>query len=185
MLNEKEVAVVGAGGHARSVISLLKRLKFQIKEIYDITYLPDKEERISGILLKGTYEDIQKNISLVIAIGDNKKRAEFFEKYQQQVYDAPLVDPYSKVDENVRIGNATIVMANTFINAEVRIGDNNLLNTGCIIEHECCIGHHNHISVGTILGGRVTIGNYCFLGAGAILRDNINIGDNVTIGAGE
>jgi sugar O-acyltransferase (sialic acid O-acetyltransferase NeuD family) len=179
----KEIYIVGAGGHTRSIINVLEYNKFYILGIYDDSYNCIRNETINGHKLVGKINDIVENINIVLSIGDNRKREKYFKKYQHQIVKANLIHPKAYIDKNVAIGDFNQILANVYVNSNTQIRNNNILNTGCIIEHECIIGSHNHISVGSIMCGRVTIEDRCFFGAGSVVIDKLKICSDVIVGA--
>jgi UDP-N-acetylbacillosamine N-acetyltransferase len=180
----KSVVLIGAGGHARSVIALLQNNGFAIKSIYDNSWKADSKETIFSIPVCGTIADVPNHETICLAVGDNTTREELYHQFSKQVFKEVIEHPNTFIENSAVLGHSNLVFANAIINADVKIGNNNILNTGCIIEHECVTGNHNHISVSAVLCGRVRVGSNCFIGAGAIIKDKIKICDNVTIGAG-
>jgi UDP-N-acetylbacillosamine N-acetyltransferase len=176
--------IIGAGGHSRSVIALLKNNNFEPENIYDDSFQQGEKELIFGIPVSGKLSDVIPGKPVCLAIGDNEQRALFFKRFYGQIYKKTILHSTAWLEKETSSGEANLIFGNVFVNAAVKFGNNNILNTGCIIEHECEIGDHNHISVSAVLCGRVKIGTNCFIGAGAIIKDKISICDNVIIGAG-
>lgn len=179
----KKVAIIGAGGHTRSLMNLLEYNYFKIVGIFDDSFEISRAEFINAYPLTGKIDDFPKDVAVVLSIGDNYLRAEFFRKFKPYVVKDNLIHPKSVIEKNVILGIANQIFAYVYINSNVEICDNNIINTGAIIEHEVKIGYNNHISVNSTLCGRVRIGNNCFIGAGAVVIDKLTIQDNVTIGA--
>ena len=177
-----DIYIIGAGGHLRSLLNLIDLKKYCVRGIFDETYTEGSEEMISDIKIIGNIEQISPTYSLVLSVGDNNKRANYFNKFKAQILTENIVHPTALIEKHTTIRNSNFIHAYSYINSQANIGFNNILNTRCIIEHECVIGNNNHISVCSILCGRVQIGNNCFIGAGAVIRDKIKICDNVTIG---
>jgi len=79
---DKEVTVIGAGGHAKVIISTLKVLGFEVRMVLD-----EDENKwnktISGIPISGPLDLIKSgNFEQgIIAIGDNKARKIIAERY--------------------------------------------------------------------------------------------------------
>lgn len=176
--------IIGAGGHSRSVIALLKNNNIEPENIYDDSFQQGTKEFIFGIPVSGKLSDVKPTQQLCLAVGDNKQRALYFKKFYDLLYKRTLIHSTAWLEKETSAGEANLVFGNVFVNAGVKFGNNNILNTGCIIEHECEIGNHNHISVSAVLCGRVKIGSNCFVGAGVIIKDKISVCDNVIIGAG-
>ncbi len=179
----EEVYIFGAGGHTRSLISLLKHAEFKILGIYDDTFNVEVKEFINSIEIIGALSNYNSINKTVLSYGDNQKRRKLFLNYSKDLYQQTIFHPKSFIDETVQFGQSNFVFVNAIINSNVKIGNNNIINTGAIIEHEVEIGSHNHVSVGSIICGRSSIGNNCFLGAGSVINDKIKICDNVTIGS--
>lgn len=180
----KSVVLIGAGGHARSVITLLQNNGFAIKGIYDNSWKVDSSENILSIPVCGTIKDVPNQETICLAVGDNTTREELYQQFSKYIFKEVIEHSNAFIENSAVLGSSNLIFANVFVNADAKIGNNNILNTGCILEHESLIGNHNHISVSAVLCGRVTIGNNCFIGAGAIIKDKIKICDHVTIGAG-
>lgn len=181
----KALSLIGAGGHARSLLDLILSLGLDIEGIYDDSYVPNEEERILEIPLKGNIQSLNANENeIVLAVGNNNSREELYKKFESRIRKQNLISKNAVISVHHKIGVANQIFSNVVLNTLVQIGDNNLINTSAIIEHESKIGNHNHISVGTILCGRVTVRNNCFIGAGSVVKDGISICDNVTVGAG-
>lgn len=179
------ISIIGAGGHTRSSINLLKShfTNTQYK-IFDDSFSINTNEYISDIHIVGKIRDIGPDTFVFLSIGDNIKRAKFFNIFQEQLIKQSIFHKSASIEENVKIGEANQFFANSYVNSYSIIGNNNIINTSSIIEHEVKIGDHNHISIGAKICGRVTIGNNCMIGAGAIIIDKITICDNVIIGSG-
>ena len=181
---KNDIAIIGSGGHSRSVISLLQVLGIKPTCIFDDSFHPEDKENILGVPLTGKLKDCSSEYSLVLAVGDNSQRESVYRLFASSVITETSIHPSAIVESSVDFGDANIVFAKSYINAVSSIGDNNIINSGCIIEHECTIGNHCHFSIGSILGGRVTVGDRCFIGTGAIIKDQVIICDDTTIGAG-
>lgn len=183
-MDKKPVIVIGAGGHARSVIPLLRNFGFDPQGIYDDSWRAGLEEVIFGCKVQGNVDALPDNSKIVLAVGNNSARSDYFKRLQDSILKENVIHSTAHLEIDTRLGAANLVFPKVFINAAALIGDNNIINSGSIIEHECILGSHSHISVGAILSGRVKVGSYCFIGAGAVVRDKISICDHVTVGAG-
>ncbi len=178
------VAVIGAGGHTRSLINILKKTFLECEiEIYDDGFV-SAGETICGFPILGGPDHIKKNMAVVLSKGDNQVRKDLYHRYSGQVYKSNLIHAAAYIEEDCKIGFSNQIFANAYINSSVIIRDNNIINTAAILEHEVIIGSHNHISVNAVLCGRVELGSECFIGASATVRDKIKICDKVVIGAG-
>ena len=180
---KEAVCLVGAGGHARSLIKLLEGGERRISGIYDGSFRSDSHETVGGYPLIGSTENISNQDLLVLAVGDNVKRGALFRNFSPNILKETLLHRCAHVESDVQLGMSNQLFGHTFLNAEASLGDNNIINTGAIIEHECRVGSHNHISVGAVLCGRVTLGDFCMIGAGTVIIDKIKVCSHVIVGA--
>jgi sugar O-acyltransferase (sialic acid O-acetyltransferase NeuD family) len=179
------IAVIGSGGHARSAINLLLNIFNASRiSIYDDSFSIHKEEKINYIPLVGCIDSIGSDHRIVIFIGNNFLRREYFLRFKERMVKENIFHAKSFQEAHIKIGTSNQFFANSYVGSQVSIGDNNIINTGSIIEHEVKIGSHNHISVGVKICGRAIVGNVCLIGAGSVVLDGISICDDVTIGAG-
>src|SRR5688572_14050200 len=124
-MTSSEMNILGAGGHARSVIALLERNKIGIAGVYDESFSPGTKEKISGYPLLGKVPG--KENKTVLAIGDNANREKYFGELGSSVFEGSIVHPSAIIEARGSVGKANLVFAGCIINAEARLGDNNIL----------------------------------------------------------
>lgn len=173
------VTLLGAGGHARSMLSLLRSIDVKVARIVDSSALAG--ENVMGIPVVSDFAESVE--SLVISVGDNKTRELFYYQYQSKLWDKPIVHQRASIDESAIAQRGSQIFSGAYVGPLSMVGENTIINTHAIIEHESRIGCHSHIAVGTLVLGRCTVGDRCFVGAGAVIRDGLSIADDVTIGA--
>lgn len=181
-MEQTKVSILGASGHAMVIIEIIKTVSgVEVFAVYD------DDETVESIMgysvenkIPDTLSDSQK---VIIAIGDNKLRAEIAKKSIFRFLE-PLLHANAVVCPSAKIGVGTVVMAGAVINAQAKIGNHCIINTGAIVEHEVVIEDYVHISPNAVLTGKVTIGEGTQIGAGASIIPGIKIGKWATIGAG-
>lgn len=188
MRQQKGSIILGAGGHAKVVASLIKLSRnYELLSLIDVN--SEKcSEFYSGtpIFGRSTLDSlIDQRLNFFLALGSIFERKKWWDYLKGHGSDTPnLISPYAIIDETALLGDGNIVASRSFVGPNVSIGDNNLLNTGSILEHDCIVGNHNHVAPAATLCGRVLIKNQCWIGAGATVIQNISIEDNVVVGAG-
>ncbi|MCE8027081.1 acetyltransferase [Halomonas daqingensis] len=95
-----------------------------------------------------------------------------------------LVHPSAIIGTGVEFGHGVQVMAGVIVQPDSRLGDDVIINTGSRLDHDTQIGNHVHIAPGAVLSGGVIIGSGCHIGVGATLIQGIRIGSEAVIGAG-
>lgn len=186
----RKVMVVGAGGHARVVESILR-----YSPDVEIIGFADRQEGTIGerigkamIITKwDRLEEWRKDgvTAVALSIGDNQERARMYLAVKALGYEVVGgVHPTAFVEKDVSMGEGCVVCAGAILCAGTRVGVNVVVNTGAIIDHESAIGDHAHIGPGCRVAGRVRVGARTFVGLGCAIRDGLQIGENVVIGAG-
>lgn len=187
------VVGVGAGGHAKVLIEIL-RLMGQM----ELVGLLDRNEglweaEVLGVrvlggdqLLPALYsQGVHRAFIGVGSYGEMGPRRCLYAMVRSEGFEVvAAVHPGATISSSAEIGRGATIMAGAVINAEARLGENVIVNTGAIIEHDCVIGSHAHIASGARLAGKVEVGEGTHIGIGASVRQSIHIGRNVTVGAG-
>ncbi|QEK11318.1 acetyltransferase [Crassaminicella thermophila] len=186
-----KVILVGAGGHCKVVIDILRN-DYEIVGLTDIDKTKH-DKKFYGInvlgddtLLKDLYKKgIKKALVTLGSVGDNLYREKLFNYVRHIGFDfINAISSRSIIADSVKLGIGNMIMEGTIINADTKIENNVIINTGTIIEHDCYIEKHVHISTGARLAGGVKVGEGSFIGIGSTVIQGVNIGKNVTIGAG-
>lgn len=184
-----KIVIIGAGGHGRVVLDILREAKTQ--EVYGfLDANPDLRGTIvDGIEVLGDMSQI--NIQnwwlegAIVAIGDNTVRNEYADKLTEAGVElANAIHPYSCIAQTAKIGKNVVICAGVTVCSHAAIGDSVILNTGCIVEHGSRICRESHIGPGATLAGNVTVEQGAFVGGGATVLPNITIRRNATVGAG-
>lgn len=185
----KPVIIIGAGGHAKVLISTLKALERKIIGILD----PDKPigQTVDGICILGDDDKVRNyapdSIELVNGLGSVSlpvKRKEIYMKFNNSYKFATVIHPSATIAENVNINEGAQIMAGAIVQTGSTISINAIINTGAIVDHDCHIGQHAHVAPGAVLSGDVQVGDMSHIGTGATIIQGIKIGSNVIVGAG-
>lgn len=187
----KPVIILGAGGHSRVLIDILKSCKVTIEGITD----PDTSlygKRVMGVPVIGgdhlVLDYHPETILLVNGIGlveQTSKRRQVFEAFKGRNYCfLNVVHPRAVLASDVEIAEGVQIMAGAVIQTAASVGANTIINTMSSIDHECVIGSHVHIAPGATISGGVTTGDGVFIGAGATVIQGVHIGANSIVAAG-
>ncbi len=180
------IALLGAGGHAKVVLDTLQLACPNDKiSIYD-----DNSSKLGSNLFGFEvhvpiqhYSNLPSNVH--VAIGNNLVRRRLGEEilngkknYLVIIHPTAVVSKFSQIGKGVFIGAGAIVAPDTVLY------DGIIINHNAVIDHDCSIGSWTHIAPGVVLGGGVIVGKNCLIGAGAIVLPGIRICDDAVIGAG-
>lgn len=188
----RETVVVGGGDHGKVIISLLNKAEASIVAGY--TDLNDRGD-VMGAPYMGTDEVLKSLITklrldAVVGIGMTQqsnaaKREEMHHWLMSLGFDLPAIrSPNAVVNEDVRLGDGTVVMDGTIVGLGSRTGQGVILNTRCTIDHDCWIGDFSHIGPAAVLARGCQIGRRVLVGAGSVICPQIKITDDSTIAPG-
>jgi sugar O-acyltransferase (sialic acid O-acetyltransferase NeuD family) len=183
------IVVVGGGGHARVVISILRKLSH-----YRIIGYSDLKDNgtLLGTPYLGSDEALtslaQKELEAVLAVGQvglGTSRFGLWKRLQSLSLSFPfVVSPDAIVNEGVRGDDGAIVMDGAIINSGATIGRGAIVNTHSTIEHDVVLEDWVHVAPGATVCGGVTVGRYSMIGAGATVIEGLAIAEHCLVGAG-
>lgn len=188
----KKLVILGAGGHARSVLDIIQQEKeYEVIGCLDPCFEYRKSvEYMEHISVIGNDEAIPELRSMgienvFVAIGNNTLRKKLIQKVKG--YSLKLVNvisSYAYISPSAQIGVGTCVMPGGVINVNCRVGEGVIINTNASVDHECNVGNYVHVAPGTAVSGSVMIGESTHIGTGSSVIDGICIGKESYIGAG-
>ncbi len=185
------IVVVGGGGHAKVVISILRKLKGY--RILGYTDLKDNGA-VAGVPYLGSDRELtalavaSRKLHAVLALGQvglGKPRFELWTRLHSLALSFPLiVSPDAIVNEGVSGGEGAVVMDGAVINSGAIIGRGAIVNTNSTIEHDVVLADWVHVAPGATISGGVTVGRFSMIGAGATVIEGIKIAAGCIVGAG-
>ncbi|MEG1595336.1 MAG: acetyltransferase [Lachnospiraceae bacterium] len=189
----EKIVLVGSGGCMRELfwqieecnqrelrflvtgyVDIMEDLNFE--SIYPCPYLGD-----DSYLLRQ-----KKKTSVVICVGDPKKRKELVEKYSvnKNLCYPNIILPMDGIAPDVAYGKGCIISRDVVLSTNVTLGDFVFANLGTTICHDGKIGDYTTLNPQVKLAGTVSIGSECSLGIGSTFIQGITVGEEVIVGAG-
>ena len=187
----EKIIIVGGGGHAKAVITIVKKIKkYRILGYVDIR----NNGSILGVKYLGGDQELLELLkrnpgcSAVLGIGYvtiSAKRRELKAKLKKSGFKLPaIVSPTAVINEEVVIGEGTVIHDNVVVNSGTRIGAGAIINNTSSIDHDCRIGDFVHIAPGAVLSGGVQVGENSIVGIGSCVVQYKTITKDCIIGAG-
>ncbi len=188
-MKKAPVIIIGAGGHARVLIDILK---LEDRVIIGLVTREKSVDAVAGVPVLGGDDCLEKYppgscevVNGIGSIGDMSARKEIFTRLKSIGYVfSSVVHPSAILATGINLGEGVQMMAGSVIQTGVAIGDNSIINTGSIVDHDSFIGSHVHIAPGVVISGGVRIGDLTHIGTATAVIQGIQIGKEVVIGAG-
>jgi sugar O-acyltransferase (sialic acid O-acetyltransferase NeuD family) len=184
------LVVVGAGGHGRSVLELV-RLGGTHRVL---AFLDDQQPAgadIMGVPVWGDSAWLQdlpaRGVSAIhVAIGNNRSRQALCERASAAGLSlTTLVHPRAYVSPSAVLGPGCSVMALAAIGTEAVLGDGAIVNMGAVVDHHARVGAYGHLGTNATMAGGTRIGARAWLQAGSALGYHVHLPDDTVLGPGE
>lgn len=188
-----KTVVIGAGGHARSVIDAARAAG-----TLELVAATDPTAGLAGATIDGIPivgdDSMLKELraggvtAALNGLGgtsDNAPRARVYEMLAAYGFELPaIIHPSAVVSPAATVGPGSVVLAGGVLGPGARLGCNVIVNTGAIVEHDCQVGDHAHIATGARLGGAAVVGEGAHIGIGSCVLQGIHVGAHAIVGAG-
>lgn len=183
-LRDDAVIAVGAGGHGKSLVSVLQSAGFTVAAILD----DDPRtwgKTILGVPVVGASSELEKRpgVRALLCVGDNAARKALAESHPETSW-LTVVHPRAFVNPTVRLGPGTVVYPGAVIGADVVIGAHVIISANCTVGHDSRLEDYAQIAPGSQIAGGVSVASGALLGIGSVVLPGIRIGEWSTLGAG-
>jgi len=122
---------------------------------------------------------------VLVAIGNPLDRYNVVNRLPKETKYFSFIHPSAIIlDDNIEIGEGSIVCAGSILTTNIKIGKHAHVNLQTTIGHDSIIGDFFTTAPGAKISGNCKIGNKVYVGTNASIREKILICDDVTIGLG-
>lgn len=181
-----ELVIIGTGDHARVALDTARALGLSVRAFLEPAEHLVAASSLAGIPIErdmGLLRDAE--LSFVVSVGNNRIRAELFERalaFGRAAH--PLIHPSVRVLSGVTIGEGTHICAGAILGVDAQIGRNAIVNTAATIDHDNVIGDHTFVGPRAALAGRAVVGQGAHIGIGAVVLEGLRIGPWSLVAAG-
>lgn len=189
----EKIAIVGTGGFARELVTLVQDIN-KNKPMYELIGFIDgsvaKGTNINGYPVIGCDDEIEKTtekIGLVLSLGNPKLKKKIKEKFTNPlIYYPTLIHPSVIVGDEkyVKIGAGCIICAGCILTTNIVIKDFVTLNLQCTVGHDTIINEFSAFMPSCNISGEVNVAEGVYCGTGVKIINLTNIGEFTTVGAG-
>ena len=181
-MSKEKLLLVGAGGFGRMVAE-------QTILQYDCAFVDDGQPvgaEICGIPVDGGLADLpelRKEYGLlVVGIGNNRFRAQVYEKAKALGYAFPnIIAPSAYISPYSKMGYGCVVLQNACIQNGASVGNGVLLNAGTEIHCDAAVGDYALIYTNSVIRTGATVGNFTRIGSNCTSCNNATVPDGVDI----
>lgn len=188
----EKIVLVGAGGHAKSVIDTIENeKKYEIagfvsneeigKKIYKDYFCIAHDDGLDRIIAQGI-----KNAFICIGyMGKGQVRNKLYESLCRAGFKIPsIIDASAIIGNSAIIGEGAFVGKRAIVNANAIVDKMAIINSGAVIEHDTHVGEFSHIAVSAVCAGNTQIGCNTLVGANATIIQGVSVGSYCIVGAG-
>lgn len=189
----KDIAIFGAGGFGREVMTLIQNIN-QVEEIWNIIGFFDDgvpvDTLVHGLPVLGGVSKMNEwktPLSVAVAIGTPRIKKSVLNKIDNPLIDFPaLVHPSVIIgDKNyVSLGKGCIICANSVLTCDISVGDFVILNLACTVGHDAIVGSYSAFMPTCNISGEVVIGEGVYCGTGVNIINQTSIGSDTIVDAG-
>jgi sugar O-acyltransferase (sialic acid O-acetyltransferase NeuD family) len=170
-----ELAIIGAGGFAREVKAALGQP--------DIKLFVDDQYLTTELGIHGLSQFDPEKYMVVVAIGDPRDRFDLIQRLPKETKYFTFIDPSAIImDENIQIGEGSIICAGTILTTNIKIGKHTHLNLHTTVGHDCEIGDYFTTAPGAKISGNCKIHDCVYVGTNASVKEKTSIHSFTTIG---
>ena len=189
----KDIAIFGAGGFGREVLTLIENINEVSQEWNILGFFDDKYEKgvkINEYPILGGIEEINKwntPLEISIAIGNPTTKKLVVEKIHNKLIGFPtLIHPSVIIGSKntVKIGKGCIVCALNVLTTNFFVEDFVILNLACTVGHDSVIKSFSSLMPCCNVSGEVLIDECVYCGTGVKIINRTIIGQNTIVGAG-
>jgi sugar O-acyltransferase (sialic acid O-acetyltransferase NeuD family) len=188
-VNAQRIILIGAGGHARVCIDVLRRMStFEIAGIA----ASDREigDRVLDVPVIARDTELDRlysrgfrfAVNAIGSISNHPARSRLYSRLKECGFALPnLVHPSAVVEPSARLGEANQILANAVVGSSATIASNCIVNCAAIVCHDSFLHDNVHLAPGAILAGGVIVGPDTLIGMGVKINRNVRVGRRVVI----
>ena len=178
------IIVLGAGGHGKSLISIM--LADQQKIIGVLDDDPKTwHTKILDVPVLGSIELIEEYSKNKVCngFGHNRKRKSLVQKYPLLKWTG-FTSSLAYINPKAKIGVGSFIFPFAVVGAEVIIGDHAIISSHTTLGHDTIIGNYAQVAPGVQVAGDAIIEDEVMLGIGSIVCPKVSVGTGATLAAG-
>lgn len=189
-----DLVLLGAGGTARDVLSLVEDLNREKTRYRCVAVLDDNQalwgQRIQDVPIVGPLTEVKQfdSAKLVNTLGSPRNYACRSDVPARLGLSSlrfeSLIHPTAAVSTSTTIGPGAIIFPHVVILSGVTIGEQVLILPGSVLNHDVRVGAYAILASAVNLSGAVEVGDGSYIGSGACVLHGVRVGDRALVGMG-
>jgi sugar O-acyltransferase (sialic acid O-acetyltransferase NeuD family) len=194
MSTRERIVIVGAGGHGRGVLEVLRAAAAaKGEECPVIGFLDDDPAVFSatpgGLPVLGDMKKVPRLVGdgcrFLIGVGEPRvRRAVALRLAESAASFAVAIHPSATLYGEVRVETGSVVGAGVVVAAATRLEAHVLLNLNATVGHDCVLAPFATVGPGANIGGNVWMGEGAFVGLNGTVLPGRTLGEHSQLGAG-
>ncbi len=188
-IGDHSVVVFGAGGHAKSLIDLV-RSSTEYEPLCVADDDPNAGDRLLDVpIVPGSAlatlreHGLRYAVNAVGGIARIQARIDADDRLRELGFELPaLADSTAFVAASASLADGAQVFATAAVCSAAEVGRSAIVNTGAVVSHDCRIGANAHVAPGALLAGAVEVGEAALVGMGVTVHIGVNIGARSIVG---
>ncbi|RMG46674.1 MAG: acetyltransferase [Acidobacteria bacterium] len=187
----KRLVIVGAGGHGRGVLEILRARRAAGLPVPDVEGFVDDAAAgpVGGLPVLGSVAWLEARgatFAAVLAIASSRSKRLLFERLAAAGVEwaGPVVHPTAVLGSGTTVAEGAIVGAGVVVAYDTRIEAHTTINLNATVGHDCRIGRFSTVAPGVNITGNVVIGEGVEVQTNATVVPGITIGDGAHVGPG-
>ena len=178
------IIVLGAGGHGKSLISILLADQQKIIGVLDDDPTTWHTE-ILDVPVLGPMKLIESYSGNPVCngIGNNKKRKAVVQRFPNVKWTGHN-SSWAYINPKAKIGVGTFIFPFAVVGAEAIIGEHAIISSHTTLGHDANIGNFSQLAPGVQVAGDAVIEEAVMLGMGSIVCPKVRVGTGATLAAG-
>ena len=182
------LGIYGASGMGREILETVRTINKADSKYEKIVFVDDNPELVSVqnvevISLDKAYGSYEKELTLVLAIGEPATRRKVIERVESMgISFETVVYPGTAIPESTVMGKGCYIGPGCFISCNVTIGDYVLVQPSVNIGHDCVVEDNAVLSSLTCLAGNCHIGHDSYLAMNVTAIQGSKVGADSIVG---
>ena len=185
------LVLIGCGGHASDVLSVIEACNEAAPRYAVLGYLDDDQQaddrrvRVRQIPRLGSIAEVDRlDGYYVFGIGYPEPRSRLALRLRMADPAEAILHPLAGLSTNVNLSSGVVIFGGAQIGPLASISEGVMVGRGAVVGHDAVISDHVSVMPGAVVSGDCFIGARAMIGANATVLEGRVVGEGARLGAG-